>query len=271
MATSPLNPESAWSQFRRGISVQAGVIGALLMRELHTRYGRENVGYLWVIGEPLLLACAIALIHASQPSHYASDMRPVPFSVLGYCVFIMFRGIFNRAEGALEVNMPLMYHKMVTIFDIMLSRALLEAAGTFLSLVVLMSLLISVDLADLPARPLYMVAGIGFMFWFAFALSLIVVAGTHDNRLLGRLVHPFSYVLMPLSGAFYLVEWIPQPYRDYVQLLPLTHIFEMTRYGFFRSGSPDYFDVEFLVACCLVLTCIGLVMIKRLRGRIHLS
>jgi capsular polysaccharide transport system permease protein len=266
---------SAPPLYRRGgflssVRVQLNVIGALVLRELHTRYGRENIGYLWVIGEPLTLACMIALIHAGQPTHYGGDLGPVPFSVLGYCIFIMFRGMWNRSDGALEVNAPLLYHKMVTIFDIMFSRALLEGAGTFVSLIVLTALLVSIGMAEPPARPLWLLAGACFMFWISFALSMIIVSITHDNRLLGRMVHPVSYIMMPLSGAFYRVEWIPQPFRDYLGWFPLPQIFEMCRYGMFESADDKYFSVPFLIGSCLMVTYAGMVGIKILRSRVHM-
>jgi len=269
MATMFPGPR-AQPTFLQSLSIQCTVIGALLMRELHTRYGRENVGYLWVIGEPLSLACMIALIHAGQPTHYTGDMAPVPFSVMGYCIFIMFRGMFNRAEGALESNAPLLYHKMVTVFDIMIARALLEAVGTSLSLVVLTALLISIGLADWPPRPLWLMLGLFFMFWFSFCLSLIIVSISHDNRTVGRMVHPVSYIMMPLSGAFYRVQWIPSPYREYLEWFPLPQIFKMSRYGYFESATDDYFSVSFLTASCLILSYIGLVAIKIVRGKVHL-
>jgi capsular polysaccharide transport system permease protein len=256
--------------FFQSLALQCNVIGALLMRELHTRYGRENVGYLWVIGEPLMLASMIALLHAGQPTHYANDMAPVPFSVMGYCIFILFRGLFNRAEGALEANAPLLYHKMVTVFDIMFARALLELVGTALSLVVLTALLISLGLADWPPRPLWLMLGVFFMFWFGFALSMIIVSITHENRTLGRMVHPISYIMMPLSGAFYRVEWIPETYRDYLLWFPLPHIFEISRYGYFESAKDTYFSVPYLTAVCLVLSYVGLVSMKIMRSKVHL-
>ncbi|MDB5688137.1 MAG: transporter [Sphingomonas bacterium] len=269
MATMSPAPR-ARPTFFQSLALQCNVIGALLMRELHTRYGRENVGYLWVIGEPLTLASMIALIHAGQPTHYANDMAPVPFAVMGYCIFIMFRGLFNRAEGALEANAPLLYHKMVTVFDIMISRALLELVGTSLSLVVLTALLISIGLADWPPRPLWLMFGVFIMFWFSFNLSMIIVSITHDNRTLGRMVHPVSYIMMPLSGAFYRVEWIPETYRQYLEWFPLPQIFEMCRYGYFQSAKDTYFHVPYLIGCCLVLSYIGLVAMKIVRGKVHL-
>ena len=48
------------------LGVQMNVIGALIMRELHTRFGRDNIGYLWVFAEPMLLAIAVAAMHAGN-------------------------------------------------------------------------------------------------------------------------------------------------------------------------------------------------------------
>lgn len=269
MSSAPPLPR-ARPTFLQSFQIQCKVVGALLMRELHTRYGRENIGYLWVIGEPLTLAGMIAVIHSAQPPHYSGGIAPVPFAVLGYCVFILFRGLWNRSDGALESNAPLLYHKMVTVFDIMISRAILELAGTSISLMVLMALLTSIGMAQPPARPLWLMVGIGYMFWMAWALSLIIVTITHDNRLLGRLVHPISYVMMPVSGAFYMLEWIPKSYRDILLWFPMPSIFEICRYGMFQSAKDDYMFLPYVTGSCAVLTYFGLVGIKIVRGKVHM-
>ena len=256
----------------RAFSTQMRVIGALMMRELHTRYGRENVGYLWLIGEPLMLASVIASLHTSGGhTAYGSDIKPLPFSVVGYTIFILFRGIVNRSEGALEANAPLLYHRMVTLLDIMIARALLEAAGTFLAYSVLISLLVAAGLAAFPVRPLYFFAAVGLLFWYSMGHSLIIVSISHDNRTVGRFVHPYSYFMIPLSAAFFQMEWIPQPFRYYLGFNPMTHIFELVRYGQFRSANLKYFDCEYVVGCCLILTWIGLVATKLVRERVHLA
>lgn len=254
----------------RGLRVQGNVIGALLMRELHTRYGRDNVGYLWVILEPMILAAAVALIHAGADTHFTSDIRPVPFAIVGYCTFMIFRGIFGRAEAALESNLPLLYHRQVTVFDILFSRALLEAAGAGCSLVILLLLTNALGLGNLPARPLYMMIGVVLILWFAFGLSMIVCVVTHENRTAGRLVHPISYILFPLSGALYQLEWIPEPYRSWLAWFPMPHIFEIVRYGQFEGANLDYARPLFVVATCIVLTYVGLIALRMVRRHIHL-
>ena len=94
-----------------------------------------------------MLGSIIALLHSGQTAHEGS-INPVALTVTGYTIFIMFRGIVNRAEGTLHGNLPLLYHSMVTVFDIALARALLEAAGTFLAFTILLSLIIVIGFAE---------------------------------------------------------------------------------------------------------------------------
>ena len=252
-------------------AVQKRVIGALIMRELHTRYGRENIGYLWMFLEPMLLAAAISGLHGILPSHYGSDVLPVPFTLVGYGVFIVFRGIFGRAEGTLEANRPLLYHRMVTVFDMLAGRALLEGAAVGGTIALLMFMACLFGLAQPPARPLWLVAGFLYMLWFSWAASMLCCAATHENRVAGRLVHPLTYLFMPVAGGFYMVKWVPLPYRDWLYYIPTTHIFELCRYGQFESLNKDYVDLVFVTGCCLLLTFFGILSIKIVRKHVHLS
>lgn len=268
---APVPREPAVGSFARGLAVQARVIGALIMRELHTRYGRENVGYVWMFLEPMTLATAVASLHAGTKTHYGSDIQMVPFSILGYTIFIMFRGMVNRADGALESNTPLLYHRSVTVFDMMFARALLEGSSTFVTYLVMMGFATLVGFGDLPYRPMEFMIAVILMFWFSFSLSLLICAGTYENKLVGRFVHPATYIIMPLSGAFFQMAWIPEPYRTYFSWSPLMHIFELLRYGQFQSATDQYVDISYVIGWCLVLTYLGMVSIKIIRRHIHLT
>lgn len=259
------------SSFYSDLEQQLNVIGALVMRELHTRYGRNNIGYLWLIGEPLLLATVIGALHAFQPHHLGSTMPPVPFALVGYCLFIIFRGIFNRAESLLEGSLPLMYHRMISVLNLSIARAVIETAGCICSFLILISLCIAVGYGDLPARPLYVFASIAWLLWLSFALGLNVTAITHDRPTLGRLVHPISYFMMPLSGAFVATEWIPASLRPVFTWNPMAGMFEYARYGMFEGASDQYLYPGFLTACCAFFTYTGLIGIRRVRNRVHLN
>ncbi len=256
---------------RRGLSVQRSVIGALLMRELHTRYGRDNVGYLWLFLEPALLAVAVVLIHAGAHDEIGLSVEPVPFAILGYTAFIMFRSIFTRAESVIEANAPLLYHRQVTLFDMLFARALLELAGIVVVLVVLLAIAALTGLGAPPARPLMLIAGVGLLWWWSFALSLLICAGTNNNRLLTKFVHPVSYILLPLSGAFYMLEWLPQPWRDIMAKFPMTQMFELIRHGHFAAADARYVEPVYLLFWCLGLSFLGLLSLRAVRSHIHIG
>jgi len=257
------------SLIRQGWRTQRRVIGALIMRELHTRYGRENVGYLWVILEPLMLATMIGLLHAQSPSHFGSDLKPVPLALIGYCNFITFRSIVNRAEGAIEGSVTLLYHRTISLFDILVSRALLEMAGSWMAFFILISGSIAIGVSNPPERPLYLLLGMVLMGILSFSCGLIITAVTHDNRSLGRLVHPLSYILMPLSGAFYTMEMLPEKIRTILSYIPLSHLFELLRYGWFKAATPQYIDPLFLGEWILGSLLCGLLLLSTVRKRIH--
>ena len=260
------------SPFFKALHIQMRVLGALILRELHTRYGRENVGYLWMFLEPMLLASVIGLMHyETGHTMYGGDIKPLPFGVIGYTTFILFRGIVNRAEGAIEANAPLLYHRSVTVLDLVIARAILEFFAVFCTFAILMMLIVFVGLADPPARPLYLMLGWALMWWYCLGHSLMITAFTYERRTLGRFVHPYSYFMTGLSGAFYMMNWLPTGVRAWAEWLPTTTIFETVRYGWFESAKDDYCFYGYVAAVCLITTWIGLVGLRRTRSRIHLS
>ncbi|MCC2978676.1 MULTISPECIES: ABC transporter permease [unclassified Sphingomonas] len=255
---------------RKGLRIQSRVIGALMMRELHTRYGRENIGYLWLILEPLFLATAVGLIHARSPNHFGGDIKPVPAALIGYCNFMTFRSMVSRAEGVLENNVSLFYHRTITPFDVLLSRGLLEQAGTLVAFCLLMGVAMATGIANPPERPLIYVAGVAALFLLSWGTSMVVCAITHERRTLGRVIHPLIYVLMPLSGAFFTMHALPKQVRDVLLSIPLAHCYEMMRYGWFKSAKSVYIDLAYLGGWILGLILLGLLLLSVTRKRIHM-
>ncbi len=271
MATASEEIVAPRARFRKGFTIQCRVIGALMMRELHTRYGRQNIGYLWLILEPMLLASMVGLIHARGLRYATTGIDPVPLSLVGYCNFQTFRTIFNRAEGTIEQNIHLMYHRQISILDILTARALLEAAGTWVAFAILIGFATAAGIADPPERPLMLLLGMVILLWLSFAGSLVICGVTHERKSIGRLVHPLSYILMPLSGAFFQLNALPKEARDILLWIPLPHIFELLRYGWFKAATVKYVDWFYLSEWLFLLTLLGLLLISVVRRRIHMA
>lgn len=257
--------------FASAVRIQARVVGALILRELHTRFGRHNIGYLWAILEPMLLAVTVTSIHFGLNARLPFRMDTAPFWITGYTPWILFRSTILRASGAVESNRGLLYHRMVTLLDVMLARALLEAAVTTFALFLLLGGAVALGLGGLPARPILMFAGMGFLLWLGFGLSLLNCAACAISPLAERLVDPFMYLMLPFSGVFYLIEWIPRPYQDYLRLFPTTQMIEMVREGQFANFDSSYIDPLYLIAWCMAATLLGLLALRVIRPKINLE
>jgi capsular polysaccharide transport system permease protein len=252
------------------LTVRSRVIWALLLREMQTRFGRNNLGFLWIVIEPLLLASAIAVLHAGDKGKIGTDIRPVPFMIVGYTLFYLFRGIVNRSESAMHGNAPLMYHKQIMLLDILIARALIEFAGVLASATLLMSVAVFFDAALPPARPLWLIAAFFTMLIYVFTLSLLLIAAAHFSTVFGKLIHPLSYLSLPVTGGFFMMRWIPQQYRELLGWLPTTHIYEMARYGQFHDANLDYVNPVFVLICCLIQGVFGLLALDRVRQHLNM-
>jgi len=238
-----------------GLVGQHFVLRALVLRELQSRFGRDNIGYLWVIVEPLMFASAITMIHyvSEQGPGSTPGMGAYPFTLLGYGV------------------VSLLYHAQITPFDILLSRAIVDVIGALSALLILMTLGIMTGIADLPARPLFLYGAAFAIAALTFGLSLIIAAYTYSSHVLGRFVHPFSYFMFPLSGAFVTMDFLPPWAQGIMAWNPMMSIFEMARYGMFAGASDKHIYPAFMIATCAIVNYWGLIAIRRVRSEIHVG
>ena len=254
----------------RGLRVQARVVGALVMRELHTRYGRDNIGYLWMIVEPALLAVSVSALHFGRSSH-GQGVDVVGMSLCGYCAFMIFRGVILRAESTLEANRPLLFHRSVTILDMLVARTALEAASTLATLTLLWTGAWAMNLIPAPHDLLLMLGALMILVWLSFALSLLACAAVHVSRAAAKIIHPVMYMMLPASGAFFLLDWLPGPIRRCLVWSPLVQIFELLHAGQFEAAKGEAFNPAYVLGWCLGTTFLGLVSLKMVRRGVHLG
>jgi len=129
------------TSFWESLIIQKRVIGALLMREIITRYGRNNIGFLWLFVEPLLMTLIMVLMWKFFKVNNISTLNIVAFTITGYPMMMMWRNASNRAIGSISANMSLLYHRNVRVLDTIFARMLLEIAGATIAQIAIMSVL----------------------------------------------------------------------------------------------------------------------------------
>ena len=230
----------------RSAAIQVRVIGALVMREIITRYGRHNIGFMWVFVEPMMFTGGVLAVRSLIHEHW-TRLPLVPFVVTGYSTVLLWRNTVGRCGNAVEPNRSLLHHRNVRVIDLFIARLLLEIAGATLSFMTLATLLTLAGLMSPPDDVLKCLAAWLLLAWFAMALGLIVgsLSATFDP--VERIWHVLSYLFLPLSGAFYMVDWLPPHAQPLALLLPTVNCTELLREGFFGAGIHPHYSLLYVV------------------------
>lgn len=249
---------ASYTPLLRSFKIQLRVIGALLMREVLTRYGRHNIGFLWLFVEPMMFTLGITILWSASKATHGSNLPIIAFAVTGYSSILLWRNMPSRCTGAIEPNLSLMYHRNVKVIDIFASRLILEVAGTTISFVTLMLIFIATDWMKPPEDIIQVIFGWLMLAWFGASLALSVGALSARSQIVEKIWHPIAYLLLPMSGAVFMVEWLPPSAQEVVLFFPMVHGVEILREGYFGSSVHAHYDIAYMTMCCLGLTLFGL-------------
>ena len=246
------------SEIGRSGSVQWRVIHALLMREILTRYGRHNIGFLWLFVEPMIFTTGVTALWTVTKSIHGSSLPIVAFALTGYSAVLLWRNMPARCIGAIEPNLSLMYHRNVRVIDIFVARLLLEGGGATVSFVTLAVFYIYIGWLDPPQDVLTVAAGWVLIAWFGAALAIFLGALAERTELVEKVWHPMSYLAFPLSGAAFMVDALPPEARKYILFVPMVNGVELVREGYFGSLVNAHYDLPYMIGCCLGLSLLAL-------------
>lgn len=253
----------------RSLEIQTRVIGALLLREILTRYGRHNIGFLWLILEPMLFTLGVTTLWTLIKATHGSTLPITAFAVTGYSSILLWRNCTSRVVKAIEANLSLMYHRNVRVFDVFSARLILEIFGATTSMIVLTVIFTASGWMSPPSNLLTAIMGWLLLAWFSFALGLVVGAASERSELVDRVWHIFTYLLFPLSGAGFLVDWLPKAWQETILWMPMVHGTEMIRHGYFGNAVRTYEDPMYFLAFNAVLTLIGLALVRETGRRVE--
>jgi len=168
-------------------------------------------------------------------------MPLVPFMLVGFICFGMFRDPWGSMQSAISNSRNLLTFPQVTTFDVIMARGIL---GILVSFFVLGFLLYMAHLAGFEVRVerplgvlmvcgLLCVFGLGVGFLFASLEPLIPSIKQFGSQVLGRPLY-FS------SGLFFTIDSIPAAIREYLLYNPVLHMIELVRGEFFYEFETSY-------------------------------
>lgn len=249
-------------------AVQLRVIGAILLRDMRTRFGRTHFGYLIAVAWPLahltILTAANVLMQRVTPM----GTNMTVFVGTGLLPYILCLYPSRMTTSAVTENRPLLLFPIVKSIDLILARTVLSltiAANVTVAFILIVALA-GVDFW--PNSPVRAIEGVlatvylGAAFGMANAVFVTFVPGW-------TVISILTMILMYLtSGAIMPITRLPQSIQDILAYNPLLHCVDWLRSAYYEGYGSDLLDEVYLlqVATCVLL--VALASERFLRGRI---
>src|SRR6476620_10349091 len=120
------------SSLLQQLRTQKRVIGALIMREVQIRYGREGLGAGWIVAEPLIFVLPVMLMWSFIRSRSEHNIPVMELCWTGYLPLMLFRHIGGLMLHTISANSAVLYHRAVAPIDLVLAKILMEIGQNFL-------------------------------------------------------------------------------------------------------------------------------------------
>jgi capsular polysaccharide transport system permease protein len=250
--------------FIASVRIQRRIVGALLLRELLTRFGRRNIGFLWLFLEPMLFTAGVLGVWTLY--RHESPFPLTAFCISGYGTVLLWRNTIGRCGNAVEPNRALMHHRNVRAIDLFLARIILEIAGASISFIVLMTVFTALGGIAPPDDFAKMFFAWVLLAWFSTSMALIVGPLATISEPFERFWHVFAYLFLPASGAFFAVDALPESLQSIVTWIPTVNGTELLRSGMFGPSYVAHYDLGYLAALNLALMIPGLLLVRHVQA-----
>jgi capsular polysaccharide transport system permease protein len=266
LTTPGLPEQSLWQCFK----TQCRVLHALFLRELITRFGRHNIGFMWMFAEPMIFTLGVNTLWNIM-GHEHSGIPVSAFVLTGYSCVLLWRNVPGRCISALLPNFALMYHRHVKAIDVYWARIGLEAVGASMSCVILSIFFVNLGMVEPPHDYPKVIAGWLLLTWYSAAVGMFVGALSEQSDLVDKIWHPAMYLMVPLSGSFFMVEELPRAFQQAVLWIPTVSCIELFREGFLGTDWRWHYDIPYVVVFNMVLTLLGLAQVRYVSRKLILE
>lgn len=244
------------------------VVGALLRREMTTRYGRSAGGYFWAVAEPVGMVAMLALVFSAVAHVPPLGRSFIAFFSTGYIGFSFYRATSETMAGSLVNNWPLLRFPNVNPFDAIVARLILQVLTNLAVAMIVLGGAFMLTEEPMRLDQLGIVAALGAATVLAAGVGVCNAVLFMVSPLWQRLFPIVNRPLFLVSGVFFLPEDMPNEFQALLAFNPLVHVIGALRRAIYPVYHARHDDLLYPAGLGLVLLLLGLLLLRRHRTRI---
>lgn len=247
---------------------QGRVLGALVRRDLRTRFGRTFFGSLIIIGWPLMHLIFLMGAYVVTRAIIPVGTDPVVFIGTGALPYILCFYPARWIMLAVFQNKTLLGLPAVRPTDIIVARAIVEVIAAFWVTAILFVVLYLFGLDVIPHHiddalmAILATVYLGFAFGFLGSVLYALVRAWMVVQI-GMLI-----VMYVTSGLFFVPSNLPEKLRNIIWYNPLMHAVEWLRSAYYEDYGHGMLSSNYLLWTATVMLFLGLVIERAVRGRL---
>jgi capsular polysaccharide transport system permease protein len=252
--------------YAEALATQARVIGALMLRDMRTRFGRSFFGYviivMWPLTHLLVLMTIYTLVRRLVP---IGTSAPVFFGT-GILPYILCLYPARMIMLSLVQNKPLLYFPVVKSFDVIVARGMLEVITAFWVIAIFCFILLIFGVDIMPIYPEEALLAIFSTIYLAFSMGFISAVLYGIMRAWVAIQIAILILMYFTSGALFMPSTLPESVQTLLWFNPLLHSVEWLRSAYYDGYGYTLLSRGYLVGFSTALLFIGLLAERMVRG-----
>lgn len=249
------------------LKAQGRVLGALILRDLKTRFFGNELGFLLAIGWPLSHILILLAINTMMGRAAPYGESEALWFATGVIPFMAFSYMSRWIMMGIAVNSPLLSFPTVKVTDIMFARAIVEVLSAGSVVLIMFAVFWFFEIDFMPRDVVQ--AALALMANMLLGLGMGVLNAPIAAAL------PFwiiGYSLLTIffwisAGVFFVPDALPEPARTYLSYLPTLQGVEWMRSAYYQGYGAGILDRAYLVSFGVVSLFIGLGIERLVRGK----
>jgi lipopolysaccharide transport system permease protein len=243
---------------------QRDVIWILVKKDFKIRYRHSALGFIWSLLNPLSTMTILTLVFSLL---LKSDIQNFPVFLLSALLPWRFFSIGTmQATGTIAGNPSLVKKIYLPRYVLVLTNNLASFISFLMEFAALLPIMIALGMMVTPYMlllPVIMI--IEFLMVLGISLALASLSVFYrDFYQIWEIALQLGFFFSPI---FYDAKIIPERYRFYYSLNPVTRIIESTRKILFYNTLPAAFDIVAPLLIALLLLIVGYTIFRRLEPR----
>jgi len=241
----------------------------MIRRDIRSRYIRSTIGFFWSIINPILFLLIFtflfSIVFKIKIGDYGKEKGFVEFLICGFLPWIAFSEASFKCTGVIIENSNLVkklkFPSELFVVSTVLSSFVLQLIGFGLFILALIFLGKIESFLFLLLLPFVFILQILFTIGIGLILSCINVF----FRDMAQIANSLFMIWFYASPVMYPLSMVPEKYRIFLEVNPITHLLEIYRALILRQGFPNWIGVIYVGGLAILLLWIGQSLFLKLK------